>query len=77
MKACEDHPMAQQHPYRRVPAAADSGWLSMLVATFEAASRADNRGVPCDAAIIAGLKAQLARPATFRGEVYINTRTRN
>ena len=38
-------------------------WLSMLIDTMEQVSRPESRAVPCDAHILAALRAQLARPA--------------
>jgi hypothetical protein len=39
-------------------------WLSMLVRAMEWAARPEVRSQPCDRAILAGLQAQLARPAS-------------
>jgi hypothetical protein len=46
---------------------ADNGrsWLSMLVDAMEDAVRPERRAQPCDRATLAGLRAQLARPAPF------------
>jgi hypothetical protein len=41
-------------------------WLSLLVDAMEQASRPEVRAVPCDAAILQALRAQLAHPATAR-----------
>jgi hypothetical protein len=41
-------------------------WLSMLVDTMEAVSRADRHAVPCESKVLAALRAQLARPASVR-----------
>jgi hypothetical protein len=38
-------------------------WLSMLIDTMEEISRPEFRSVPCDRAVIAVVRAQLARPA--------------
>jgi len=39
-------------------------WLSTLVDTMEMISRRDVRVAPCDRRVLAGLRAQLARPAS-------------
>jgi len=39
-------------------------WLSRLVRAMEWASRPEVRSLPCDRAILAGLHAQLSRPAS-------------
>jgi hypothetical protein len=39
-------------------------WLSMLVRAMEWASHPEVRSQPCDRAILAGLHAQLSRPAS-------------
>ena len=39
-------------------------WLSMLIDTMEEISRPETRAVPCDDQLLAGLLAQLARPAS-------------
>ena len=41
-------------------------WLSMLIDTMEQISRAESRAVPCDAQLLAAVRAQLARPAMDR-----------
>jgi hypothetical protein len=41
-------------------------WLSMLIDTMEQASRPELRAKPCDGATLAGLRAQLALPASVR-----------
>jgi hypothetical protein len=41
-------------------------WLSMLIDTMEQASRPELRAIPCDGATLAGLRAQLALPASVR-----------
>jgi hypothetical protein len=41
-------------------------WLSMLIDTMEQISRPELRAVPCDAQLLAALRAQLARPALAR-----------
>ena len=43
--------------------AGSKAWLSMLVDAMESASSPDLRGVPCDGLVLAGFRAQLARPA--------------
>ena len=42
-------------------------WLSMLIDTMEQVSRPETRAVPCDIDVLAALRAQLARPASFCG----------
>jgi hypothetical protein len=39
-------------------------WLAMLVNTMETISRPDFRAVPCDQALLAEVRAQLARPVS-------------
>ncbi len=39
-------------------------WLSMLVDTMEELSRPEIRAVPCDSAVLAEVRAHLARPAS-------------
>jgi hypothetical protein len=39
-------------------------WLSMLIDTMEQVSRPESRAVPCDRHVLAGLRVQLALPAT-------------
>jgi hypothetical protein len=39
-------------------------WLSMLIEAMEEVSRAELRAMPCDQSVLAGLRAQLARPAS-------------
>lgn len=39
-------------------------WLSKLIDTMEEISRPELRAVPCDISVLAGLRAQLARPAS-------------
>jgi hypothetical protein len=39
-------------------------WLSMLIDTMEKISRPEFRSVPCDRAVLATVRAQLARPAS-------------
>lgn len=39
-------------------------WLSMLIATMEEISRPEQRNVSCDSLALAGLRAQLMRPAS-------------
>ena len=41
-------------------------WLSMLIDTMEQISRPELRAVPCDAQLLAAVRAQLARPAMVR-----------
>ena len=41
-------------------------WLSMLIDTMEQVARPEPRAKPCDDAILAGLRAQLALPASIR-----------
>ena len=41
-------------------------WLSMLIEAMEEASRPEQRAVPCDAEVLAALRAQLDRPASAR-----------
>jgi hypothetical protein len=41
----------------------DRRWLSLLVDAMEEAARPEIRSRPCEAAILAALRAQLARPA--------------
>ncbi len=38
-------------------------WLSMLIDAMEEAARPDIRALPCAPEILAGLRAQLSRPA--------------
>ena len=40
----------------------DRRWLARLVDAMEQASRPEVRAVPCEAAILQALRAQLARP---------------
>jgi hypothetical protein len=40
----------------------DRRWLALLVDAMEQASRPEIRAVPCEAAILQALRAQLARP---------------
>ena len=39
-------------------------WLSMLIEAMEEVSRPERRALPCDAEVLAALRAQLARPAS-------------
>jgi hypothetical protein len=39
-------------------------WLSMLIDAMEEVSRPEFRAVPCDRSVLAGVSAQLARPAS-------------
>jgi len=39
-------------------------WLSMLIDAMEEISRPERRAAPCDAQVLAALRAQLARPAS-------------
>jgi hypothetical protein len=39
-------------------------WLSLLVDAMEHASRPEVRAVPCEAAVLHALRAQLARPVS-------------
>ena len=41
-------------------------WLSRLIDTMEEISRPELRAVPCDSHVLAALRAQLIRPASFR-----------
>jgi hypothetical protein len=41
-------------------------WLSMLIDTMEQVSRLELRAKPCDGVTLAGLRAQLALPASIR-----------
>jgi hypothetical protein len=41
-------------------------WLSMLIDTMEQVARPELRAKPCDDAVLAGLRAQLALPASIR-----------
>ena len=41
-------------------------WLSMLIDAMEQVSRPELRAKPCDGAVLAGLRAQLALPASIR-----------
>jgi hypothetical protein len=41
-------------------------WLSALIDAMEEISRPERRAVPCDPEVLAGLHAQLARPASAR-----------
>ncbi|WOH48033.1 transcriptional regulator [Bradyrhizobium sp. sBnM-33] len=47
-------------------ASAQRLWLSMLIDAMEEVSRAERRDEPCDAQLLAALRAQLARPALAR-----------
>jgi hypothetical protein len=40
-------------------------WLSMLIDAMEEISRPEQRAVPCDAQVLAAVRAQLARPASI------------
>jgi hypothetical protein len=44
-------------------ASAQRLWLSMLIDAMEEISRPERRDEPCDAQLLAALRAQLARPA--------------
>lgn len=44
----------------------DRLWLSMLIDTMEQVSRPELCAKPCDGAALAGLRAQLALPASIR-----------
>ncbi|WP_063800186.1 hypothetical protein [Bradyrhizobium retamae] len=44
-------------------ASAQRLWLSMLIDAMEEISRPERRDEPCDAQVLAALRAQLARPA--------------
>ena len=44
-------------------ASAQRLWLSMLIDAMEEISRLERRDQPCDAQVLAALRAQLARPA--------------
>ncbi|MFG3592646.1 transcriptional regulator [Bradyrhizobium sp. RDI18] len=44
-------------------ASAQRLWLSMLIDAMEEISRPERRDQPCDAQVLAALRAQLARPA--------------
>jgi hypothetical protein len=39
-------------------------WLSRLIEAIEQVSRSEYRAMPCDPAVLAALRAQLARPAS-------------
>jgi hypothetical protein len=41
-------------------------WLSKLIDTMEQISRPERRAVPCDAQLLAAVRAQLARPVMAR-----------
>jgi hypothetical protein len=41
----------------------DRRWLALLVDAMEEAARPEVRSVPCEAAVLKALRAQLARPA--------------
>jgi hypothetical protein len=41
-------------------------WLSILIDTMEQVSRPELRVRPCDGSVLAGLRAQLALPASVR-----------
>jgi hypothetical protein len=41
-------------------------WLTRLIETMEQISRPERRAVPCDAQLLATVRAQLARPALAR-----------
>ena len=41
-------------------------WLSMLIDAMEQVSRPELCAKPCDGAVLAGLRAQLALPASIR-----------
>jgi hypothetical protein len=43
----------------------DRRWLSMLIDAMEEVSRPEQRAVPCDAQVLAAVRAQLARPASI------------
>ena len=47
----------------------DRRWLALLVDAMEQALRPDIRAVPCEAAILQALRAQLAQPARACGYV--------
>jgi hypothetical protein len=40
-------------------------WLSMLVVAMDHAARPEVRAVPCDHLVLAQIRAQLARPASW------------
>jgi hypothetical protein len=42
----------------------DRRWLSLLVDAMEEAARPEVRAVPCEAAILQALRAQLAQPVS-------------
>jgi hypothetical protein len=45
----------------------ERAWLSMLIDTFEIASRDDVHATPCDPWVVLAAKAHLAHPACFSG----------
>jgi len=47
-------------------ASGQRSWLSKLIETMEQISRPELRAVPCDAQLLAAVRAQLARPALAR-----------
>ncbi|WP_028346509.1 hypothetical protein [Bradyrhizobium murdochi] len=47
-------------------ASAQRLWLSMLIDTMEEISRPERCDEPCDAQLLAALRAQLSRPALAR-----------
>ncbi|WFU14062.1 hypothetical protein [Bradyrhizobium sp. CB3481] len=58
----KDRAMGQQVQGWR-SASGQRSWLSKLIQTMEQISRPDRRAVPCDAQLLATVRAQLARPA--------------
>lgn len=55
----------------------EMAWLSMLTDTMEKWSRPEFRAISCDPAIVAAVKAQLARPAIPQGFYGSNFSLRN
>ena len=56
---------------------ADRRWLTRLVDAMEQASRPEVRVVPCEAAILQALRAQLAQPVRARSYVHTPFSLRN
>ena len=58
-------------------ASGQRSWLSKLIDTMEQISRPERRTVPCDAQLLAAVRAQLARPALARASYGSNYSLRN
>ncbi|WOH63343.1 hypothetical protein [Bradyrhizobium sp. BWA-3-5] len=58
-------------------ASGQRSWLLKLIETMEQISRPERRAVPCDAQLLATVRAQLARPALARSPYASNYSLRN